>query len=146
MLGTGKFRVLFGVLGPRARLQSEYKRIASSWIFRTSWETPITQPSCPTASLTIRLTPPTPHTHRFTISQLRAPGRRFAQLRCSLSREQSVRGVGGGVNQDTPSWEGLGAGAFCSSSYPVRRRRRLADVCQHPLLLPQRGFPLLSLF
>lgn len=137
MLGTGKSRGLYGVLGPRARLQSEGKWIASSWIFRTSWETPITQRSCPTASLTIRLTPPPlrpPHTALPSPSPgLRADASPSSGALCRGSnqcREDKIL---------PPVLQLLEPG-------PQAAPPPLAAVCQHPLLLPQRRFPLFSLF
>ena len=50
------------------------------------------------------------------------------------------------VDQDAPSSERPGAGTLCGARNPVRRRRSVPPRSrQHPLLLPQRGFPLLSL-
>lgn len=84
-----------------------------------------------------------PHTHtRFTISQLRARGRHFAQLRCSLSREQSVQGV---PRYSLPGGAGGRSVLQLLEPRPQTAPPPLAAVCQHLLLLPRRGFPLLSL-
>lgn len=45
----------YGVLGPRARLPSEGKRITSRRILGPGWEKPVTAPSSPTESLIVRL-------------------------------------------------------------------------------------------
>lgn len=74
VLGKGNPEDFIEFSSPQARLKSEGKHIYKQLDFRHQM-VPIAQPSCPTASLIIRLfdTP-----HRLTNSQPRAPGRRFA--------------------------------------------------------------------
>lgn len=120
VLGTGKSRGLYGVLEPCARLQSEGKRIASSWVFRNRWETRLPSPPAPQQEGT-PLHTPRPHTHTALPPPdpgLRADASPSSGALCRGSDQ--CRG-----DQDTPSPEGRGAGACCSSSNRVRRRRRL---------------------
>lgn len=105
-------------------------------------KTPLPSPPAPqrTSSLDYSTLPPR---HCFTTSHPRAPGRRFAPAQ--------VLFVKGALGAGVPRCALLG-GTGCRSALrclvpgPLAAQPPLAAVRQHPLLLPQRGFPFLSLF
>lgn len=135
MLGTGKSRGLHGVLGPRARLQSEGKRIASSWIFRTSWETPITQPPAPQQ---------TTHTHTHTLYHLPAQGSRQTLRPAQVLFVEGAISAGG--TEILPPGRGWGQECSAAPRTPSADGAASPRRClPTPLTLPRRGFPLLSL-
>lgn len=127
----------YRVLGPQARLKSKGKPICKQLDFRHQM-VPIAQPSCPTASLIIRLfdTP-----HRLTNSQPKAPGRRFAPAQV-LFVEGAIRT---GETRCTFPRGTRGASALRRPEpAPQAAQAPLPAVRQHPLVFPQRGVSLLS--
>lgn len=124
----------YRVLGPQARLKSEGKPICKQLDFRHQM-VPIAQPSCPTASLIIRLfdTP-----HRLTNSQPKAPGRRFAPAQV-LFVEGAIRT---GETRCTFPRGTRGASALRRPN-PLRRLRRLRSPlsANTPWSFRSAGFP-----
>lgn len=119
VLGKGNPEDFIDFSGPQARLKSEGKPIYKQSDFQHQM-VPIAQPSCPTASLIIRLFD-TPHC--LTNSQPTAPNRRFAPAQV-LFVERAIR-TGG--KQDAPFPGGREAGAPCGAPNPLRRRHRLGS-------------------